>query len=33
MTVAEQGTRAREPDERGYTTTNDGLHLYWEVYE
>ena len=32
MTVTETGTRAREADERGYATTDDGLRLYWEVY-
>ena len=30
MTVTETGTRAREPDEHGYATTDDGLRLYWE---
>ena len=28
MTVTETGTRAREPDERGYAMTDDGLRLY-----
>jgi pimeloyl-ACP methyl ester carboxylesterase len=32
MTVTEQGTRAREPDQRGYAASSDGLRLYWEVY-
>ena len=32
VTVTETGTRAREADERGYATTDDGLRLYWERY-
>ena len=32
MTVTETGARAREPDERGFATTDDGLRLYWEVH-
>ena len=32
MSVTETGTRAREPDQRGYATAADGLRLYWEVY-
>ncbi|HYI19183.1 MAG TPA: alpha/beta hydrolase, partial [Solirubrobacteraceae bacterium] len=32
MTVTETGTRAREADECGYATTDDGLRLYWERY-
>jgi pimeloyl-ACP methyl ester carboxylesterase/UDP:flavonoid glycosyltransferase YjiC (YdhE family) len=32
VSVTETGTRARLPDERGYTTSRDGLRLYWEVY-
>ena len=32
MTVTETGTRAREPDEHGYATTDDGLRLYWESH-
>ncbi|MGZ9247740.1 MAG: alpha/beta fold hydrolase, partial [Gemmatirosa sp.] len=32
MTVTETGTRARAPDQRGYATSDDGLHLYWEVH-
>jgi pimeloyl-ACP methyl ester carboxylesterase/predicted glycosyltransferase len=32
VAVTETGTRAREPDERGYATTDDGLRLGFEVY-
>ena len=32
VTVTETGTRAREADESGYATTDDGLRLYWEVH-
>ena len=32
VTVTETGTRAREADERGYATTDDGLRIYWERY-
>jgi pimeloyl-ACP methyl ester carboxylesterase/UDP:flavonoid glycosyltransferase YjiC (YdhE family) len=32
VSVTETGTRARAPDESGYTTTDDGLRLYWEAY-
>jgi pimeloyl-ACP methyl ester carboxylesterase/UDP:flavonoid glycosyltransferase YjiC (YdhE family) len=32
VTVTETGARAREPDERGFATTSDGLRLYWEVH-
>jgi pimeloyl-ACP methyl ester carboxylesterase/UDP:flavonoid glycosyltransferase YjiC (YdhE family) len=32
VTVTETGARAREPDERGFATTDDGLRLYWEVH-
>ena len=32
MSVTETGTRAREADERGHATTDDGLRLYWERY-
>src|SRR3954469_14375166 len=30
--VTVTGTRARQPDEQGYATTDDGLRLYWEVH-
>ena len=32
MPVTETGTRARQPDESGYATTDDGLRLYWEIH-
>jgi pimeloyl-ACP methyl ester carboxylesterase/predicted glycosyltransferase len=30
--VTETGTRARQPDDSGYATTDDGLRLFWEVH-
>src|SRR4051794_41951393 len=32
MSIAETGTRAREPDEAGFATAADGLRLYWELH-
>src|SRR3954467_11984571 len=32
MSIAETGTRAREPDEAGFAPAADGLRLYWELH-
>ena len=32
LSVSGTGTRAREPDERGFATAGDGLRLYWEIH-